>query len=223
MISHDEAYELLPWFVNGSLPDAERTRVLAHLDSCLSCRRVVQRERQLLAHMSAEPAADSAIDAGFRRLMGRIDSQTLGRTYRIEPRTYRSMIPEHRSAANTWAYAALMIAAMAVAIWMATPRNATEPTATFTTVTDPQANPNLIDVVFTADISLEERTSIVRGIGARIVAGPSDAGRYTLELIAGDTAAQAIEQALERLRNDERVQFAGLSYTAPTDNARGNP
>lgn len=208
-MSHDEALELLPWFVNSSLPIAERGRVSAHVDACLQCRRIVQRDRQLLARMVAEPSADAAIDAGFRTLVRRIDrQQQAGPT--------RSGIPDRVLAPNTWAYAALMVAGLAVALWLARPRDGIEPAALYTTVIDSQApRVNQLDVVFAANVDAAGRAAVAEQVGARAIAGPSEAGRYVLELDAGGDPVAAVEQALERLRRDARVQFAGRAFTDP--------
>ena len=212
MMSHDEATELLPWLVNGGLPEAERTRVSAHVDSCLLCRRAVQRERRLLALMAAEPAAEPAIDAGFRALLRRIDAQTA-------ERPPRPGIPD-RQFVPAWVYAALMLVGLGLAIWLATPRDTPEPTARFTTVLDGQVpSPNRIDVVFAADVGAEGRAAVAQEIGGRIVAGPSDAGRYTLELPL-DAAVDVdvdVARTLERLRADARVRFAGRARAEPGD------
>ena len=170
MMSHEEARELLPWFVNGSLSDDERASVASHVESCLLCHRVVQRERALLSRMLAEPDPEAAVDAGFRKLMGRIGAQPHARTSRL-------MLREPRFAASTWSYAALMLLALTLAIWLATPRDeAAAPV--FTTVTDPQAaSARTIDAVFRDDVDAETRAGIAAEVGAQITAGPSPAGR----------------------------------------------
>ena len=213
---HEEVHELLPWFVNGTLSDAERARVSAHIDSCLVCRRVVQRERRLLLHMAAEPAANTAIDAGFRRLMDHVDT----RRRRPSPPAAAS---EHRF---SWAYAVMMLVGIGIAIWMATPRESVEP-APFATVTDRQgAAATRLDIVLDASIDARAHDtiaqSIATGIGARIVASPTENGRYMLEL--PDRAdEQTINETLERLRSDPRVQFAGRAHIATSDRVGGDP
>ena len=209
MMSHEEARELLPWFVNGSLSDDERSAVASHVDSCLLCHRIVQRERALLAQMVAEPDAEAAVDHGFRKLMRQIGAQP-------QVRTSRLMLREPRFAASRWSYAALMLLALTLAVWLATPRNGAD-TPAFTTVTDPPtANAHVIDIVFHDDVGVETRAAIAAAVGGRIIAGPSAAGRYELELTpegSGDT----VERALEQLRNDARVQFVARSAVEPSE------
>lgn len=188
-IGHDEAQELIPWFVNGTLADAARARVSAHVDSCLPCRRTLQRERRLLSLMAPEPASDSAIEAGFRKLMRRIEKDARSKARRL-------MLPEQSQAHSTWVYAVSMAVALGVAIWLATPRESA------------LDDTNRIDVVFAAGTSVAVREDVLRAISARVTAGPSADGRYTLELTGAAPSEEAVARALERLRNDPRVELA---------------
>ena len=54
---HDLVWSILPWYVNGSLTGAERTRVDAHLKECLSCRREFAALKILATH-TALPIQD---------------------------------------------------------------------------------------------------------------------------------------------------------------------
>lgn len=211
-MEHENIQELLPWYVNGTLPDAERGRVNAHVDSCLLCRRIVQRDRQLFAHLSAEPVENSTIDASFRKLMRRIDREAPTRL-----NLPRLELPDRASTRHAWAYAALMFIGIVVAAWLATPRGADQ-SAEFTTVTDRQTpSPAQLDVVFAPDLASDEPAQIIASLGARIVAGPSAMGRYTIELASEAPTESELASALERLRADRRVQFAGRNFIAPAD------
>ncbi|MDH3621718.1 MAG: zf-HC2 domain-containing protein [Gammaproteobacteria bacterium] len=54
---HDDISMLLPWYANGTLDDAERERVDAHLDSCGQC----TEELQLCVEMLNATMSDGAI------------------------------------------------------------------------------------------------------------------------------------------------------------------
>ena len=71
---HEQAAELLPWLVNGSLASSERDDLLEHTKNCVICRRELkglQRLRDSIAHVSDDapiPAPD------MRRINARIDA-----------------------------------------------------------------------------------------------------------------------------------------------------
>src|SRR5579862_9866150 len=69
--AHRKADEVLPWFVNGSLEDDERTTVEQHLRECARCRREVELLKQLQWVCTPEDSAQDATPA-YLRLRQRI-------------------------------------------------------------------------------------------------------------------------------------------------------
>ena len=53
LTSHGEAEELLPWYANGQLDEADRAIVDAHLSSCAYCRQQLAIERRLIKEFQA--------------------------------------------------------------------------------------------------------------------------------------------------------------------------
>lgn len=74
---HDEAWALLPWYVNGSLGSGEQDAVRAHAGACLTCARELRR-LQLLARALDVPGTDYACGQAFARLEHRLDRQRRG-------------------------------------------------------------------------------------------------------------------------------------------------
>ena len=69
---HDEAEELLPWYVTGQLDATERERVEAHLADCASCRDEFVLERRRMQDLrSFSPRSSRAGSAFARELRGR--------------------------------------------------------------------------------------------------------------------------------------------------------
>ena len=71
---HEAAYELLPWYVNGTLESVDHAEVQQHLGECLVCVREVRRLEALERAMRV-PARDLACERAFSRLSGRIAVQ----------------------------------------------------------------------------------------------------------------------------------------------------
>ena len=85
--AHDAAWALLPWYANGSLGEAERARVRAHLGGCLVCTRELRRLDVLAAAVRA-PVDEHACTQAYARL-----SPRLGRAPRQPRRWLRLPLP----------------------------------------------------------------------------------------------------------------------------------
>lgn len=69
--AHKAAYELLPWYVNGTLDAAEQAMVDAHLQHCSRCQAEVEWQRQLrTAHQALPPASNA--DRAFAQLRAQL-------------------------------------------------------------------------------------------------------------------------------------------------------
>ena len=63
------AFELLPWYVNGTLEDEERELVRTQVLSSLTCRKELERLRRLQDLMRHDDAESIATDRAFESLM----------------------------------------------------------------------------------------------------------------------------------------------------------
>jgi hypothetical protein len=80
----------------------------------------------------------------------------------------------------------------------------------YRTLTAPAAQTQAaaLRVVFTPDITLAELQELLREHGLRVLAGPSEAGLFTLSLRAPQATTSDRGPMLARLRADARVRFA---------------
>ena len=69
---HRTVMELLPWYVNGTLPEAERRSVERHLRECLPCRAALKDERRLAAVLHGRASDNVSMERNFERLVDRI-------------------------------------------------------------------------------------------------------------------------------------------------------
>src|SRR5215831_1323709 len=78
---HAEVWEMLPWYVNGTLSDHERASVEAHLVTCAACQAELARCHDLAAAVRVaaadgwEPSAEH-----FARVLARLDATTAAAT-----------------------------------------------------------------------------------------------------------------------------------------------
>lgn len=200
-LSHDEAIELLPWLVNGSLDAEERHAVGAHASDCVICRRELAELTALDAAIRSSAADAPAAD--MRRINARIDA-------RLERQTIRARIIAaiRNSLRSPWriAFAVQTVALVVVAtLFLQSQRGAPE----FTTLTTPATLPpgHYLRVVFDPTIESTAVSSLLGEFELRAVAGPSERGVYTLQF-AESTGSGEREAAIAALRNDNRVLFA---------------
>ena len=74
--AHREAGVLLPWYVNGTLDEAERARVERHVGECVACGREVEGQRRLAEALRCA-APPSGVEEGLRSLHARLPSNAV--------------------------------------------------------------------------------------------------------------------------------------------------
>jgi hypothetical protein len=197
---HDKTVELMPWFVNGTLPDEEHREIEAHLRDCLVCRAAAREEQQLRTLVRRQDDLPLGPGYGVADLLGRIDGR--------QRSTSRSGMRPRLA----WAFG-IAAAAIAGALLVPLLNPDTDGTGTgeFTTLTSGSiSTADRIDIVFTDAMDTAAVLRFVDEIGGRIVNGPTDLGRYTIELSSTSDAER--NSLIETLGNDARVRFAGRNF-----------
>jgi hypothetical protein len=224
---HEEVWDLLPWFVNGTLDDGEVPAVEEHLEACGICREEVRYWRGFARVLQDEGDLAVSADAGLARLRRRLegaDARSRERHLR-RPAGGRPWLDGLRRtpAPVRWALAAqlaavLLLGGLLASSWTvpeATPAAGGAPAAAvggqgpFRTLSDAPAPPavgegTLLRVVFAPQAREREIRGALIAVGGRIVDGPSPTGVYTVALDdAGDP-----EAVLGSLRAASQVLFA---------------
>lgn len=194
---HNEAEELLPWYANGQLDDADRAKVDAHLSSCAHCRQQLALDRQLIDEFQA---MTPELESGWARLRTRIQAPAPMRTFK--PRK-PGVLAEAWAFLTRPAVATLAAAQLAfVVIAGATLLSLSQPVYhTLGSAPAPAAG-NVI-VMFRADATEQDIRNVLRAAGASMVDGPTPANAYLLHV-----APARRQLALKRLQSDENVQLA---------------
>ncbi|MDI3259400.1 MAG: zf-HC2 domain-containing protein [Sinobacteraceae bacterium] len=204
---HRQAWDLIPWAVNGRASEDERRLLEVHLRGCRDCREEYEFQRRLCAALSRErDEATPDPQPALRRLRARIDGEgeILGAipprgSLRRATRTYA------RGLLLTVIVEAAVIAGLSVALWL---RAAPTPAAYRTlTQASPPAEVAKVRAVFAPDLRLDALQRLLARAGLQIVSGPSEAGVYALAPLPG-AAPAAAETLAARLRADPAVRFA---------------
>lgn len=199
---HDAVWNLLPWYLNGTLDEAEATRVREHIARCLACRDEAGEQEVIRANIADADSRPERAPAAFSMLMDRIDTTSEeDLAGRDEAAT---------TARATWPAALRLAAVLAVtaSIWaLTTVRNGTpEPSPTnneFTVLGDPSACVGDLSVVFDPAATDAAIRELLRSEGLEIACGPTPENLYKLRL--GDRQSQA--STATRLRAEGIVQL----------------
>lgn len=231
LLCDSEAARLLPWHLTGRLAAAESVRVAQHLEHCAICREDLADQRGLRNRLRAEGSIEYAPQAGLAATLARIDElgRELGAPERAPERT-PEIAPQLAPVAATitplhgtprlarraprltqWLAAAVVVQAIGLALvgraLLSQPDASRGTAASYQTLSnnEPAAPGARIRAVFAGAMSTEQLRALLRAQRLSIVAGPTEAGVFTLGI---EGPARSTEAALEGLRSDPLVQFA---------------
>jgi putative zinc finger protein len=213
---HRQAWELLPWYVNGTLSGQDLDLVTGHLSGCAACAEEVARCRDLAVAVGAMSTVQTAPSAErLARLLTRIDAiEAGGETGGWRERLRRSIdalreLLQSTPAPTRWALAAqsaLVVVLLATVAW----QMAVSPSyRTLASGADPVAPGRAqIRVVFAEDISEREMRAVLARVDGRIIDGPSTVGAYTVQVPVPAAASDQVTRELDLLRSQPKVRLA---------------
>jgi hypothetical protein len=191
---HQEAEELLPWYVIGQLEPAEQELVERHLSSCAHCRRQLSFERRMIDEFAA---LTPEIDTGWARLRQRLNPR----------QSWWDKVA--RDAAAVWqAFARPPVAALALAqlafvvLAASLLLSLSRPAYRALGSAPPPQSANVI-AMFRPDTTESQLRTLLQNDGASLVGGPTPADAYLLRVAPASRKA-----ALQRLRADRHVLMA---------------
>ena len=216
---HQKVWEILPWYINGTLDSHEHEFVARHILSCQSCAEEVARcQSTATAVRSAKEGAWSPSPEHLARLMERIDRASTSAAperWRNHAREWIEKIRRHFQETPSlfrWALAAQTAAIVlltAATIWQAS----VTPFSLYRTLSNagsaPEAGRVHLQVVFADDITEREIRTLLSSIEATIVAGPTPMAVYTVALAGDDRGGAArTRETLAVLRAHPKVRLA---------------
>ena len=202
-ISHEEATELLPWLVNGSLERSKQDLIRDHARFCVVCRRELEALETLRDCVANDMRSEHIPPPDMRSINARIDQLIEKRSWKQKLLGWVQTLTE-----KPWKLAFVMqtflVFGLALALmWPSGP----EPE--FTTLTQPEdlQGTHHIRVVFTSDTTLADVTALLNEMELAVETGPSAQGVYTLAFAEG-LSVQDRAQLIGQLQNKPFVQFA---------------
>jgi len=205
-MQHREVWDLLPWLANGTLDETQARRCETHLQKCPECAAEYEAQRALQREIVDSPAVLQTPHASLRKLMAKIDADELVRDTPViaaRPRKVR------------WLAAAVIVQTVgliSLAGFMTWKLHEIREQPRYATLSSAPAMPShgpLARVVFDDSTSVGTIANLLRAQEAQIVAGPSEAGVYTLAFANADE--QALATVVARMRENEHVRFAEVT------------
>jgi Putative zinc-finger len=201
-LAHQNAQDLLPWFVMGTLDEEDRSKVDEHLRSCAACRHDLQWHAQLReAHDEPAPVRD--VDRAFAALRARLPAPLAQPSVTDRARSlWQRWMPERSFGGWALALQSVVIVGLASALLLGLGKPAPDEAHLFHALSRPAdaATTSKLVVVFSPQASQAEMRRVLLASGARIVDGPTAADAYILA-VASDRA----DHALQLLRAEHSV------------------
>lgn len=195
----DEALDLLlPWYVNGTLEDAERRQVEAYLERSSHARDEVELLRALRQQVKDEAIESSPGELGLQRLKRQMKQEAAQPQDRMAGRTI--------TVASFWrplAVAACLVVMVQAGIMVGLGGFGTTDGGV-TTATG--GSPAVLQVTFAPEATEQQIRDLLQQAGASIADGPTALGVYNLRLV---DAEGSVDEALATLRaSGDIVTFA---------------
>src|SRR5262245_41400734 len=215
---HQKVWEILPWYVNGTLEGHEHELVARHILRCQSCADEVVRCQSIAAAVrGAEETARTQSPEYLARLLEHIDRGSTSATPERWWIRVREWIEKNRLAfQETPALFRWTVAPQTAAIVLLPAtiifQSSVAPSF-YRTLSDAGSGPEpgrvRFQVVFAEDITEREVRTLLSSIGATIVAGPTPMAVYTVALAADEREAAArTRDTLALLRAHPKVRLA---------------
>lgn len=213
---HRQAWDLIPWIVNGTASEDERQDVQAHLQNCSDCREELEFQHRLQHAVTREAAPDSDAQANWARLSQRLDGAAPA------DGSARLAVRRAKRTGWRWATAAMVVQGIGLgvlgsALWWRVPAGgSSSPVAAYRTLSASvaAASPATIRVVFVPTMTVVELHAVLATTRLQVVSGPSEADVWSLAP-ADESERLDTDRAVRLLRASPRVRFAEPIAAAP--------
>jgi anti-sigma factor RsiW len=223
---HRQAWDRIPWIVNGTLPQSERLAVEAHLETCADCREELEFQRRLAVSMATCNSPDIDPQVSWQRLRQRIDASaptpdtSAPPAVRAPPATREGHMrdgPVLEGQARRWVpwlVAAMVVQAIGLGalgsvLWSRSTNTTASTAGVYRTLSANEAvsDSATIRAVFAPNMTIARMQALLGAAGLQVRSGPSSAGVWSLEP-AREANRASTQFALRQLRDSPEVTFA---------------
>jgi Putative zinc-finger len=184
--NHDDVWELIPWYVNGSLPPEEMAVIQRHIAGCAECTLEVSRQRGLAGQIALDEPDEAATARSWKKLSTQIRSER--DSGRKASRNAFRLGGFRGGLMLGGACAAACLLAIAVVLPV---------DSGFRTLTSNTSGGNeAIKFQTVAGLTPSQLETILADHGLKLVAGPSEGGVYTAVSVRSEADLEAAAQAL---------------------------
>lgn len=218
---HARAELVIPWLVNGSLPAEAEPAVRQHIETCPGCREDYEEQLRVYQTMRADGPLVFAAEPSYQKLFARIQNPESSRNSESDRDPSGTVTPFRASKAThpfrqtppvvRWLAAAVILQAFAIGLgaWAWHP-SGTAGGAHYMTLTSTSAaydSGPRARIVFKTDLSMGELQTLLQGVGAHIIDGPTDGGAYTLGFEQAPESRAMLGKRIAALRANRAVLF----------------
>ena len=203
---HLNAWEQLPWLVNGTASEAQRSALGAHIATCDQCREELDRQRSIHRAMNDAQRAGPPVERGLARLQRRIEASASEGGLR----SGRHAAPRSRWAVIAYGLAAVVLletgglAMLSTQLGIGSKR--AEPAYRTLSSPAPTGSRGTIRLVVDSRMTVGDLQALLVPLNLQIVAGPGEHGIYTIG--PAGPGSDNPEQQIETLRAAHGVRFA---------------
>ncbi|KAA3630412.1 MAG: hypothetical protein DWQ09_00535 [Proteobacteria bacterium] len=180
-----EIENLLPAYVNGTLSDAECRKVDEYITQHPEVRSELEWLKALRSGMKTLPTGNAPGEMGWQRLRRELRSET------------ETGSPSRGSA---WWKPAVAAAAVIIIVQAALLAGMGPKDERFQPLSGSAGQDNVIQIQFHPGATELQIRTLLNSIDAQVVAGPGALGLYRIQVDSPEPSPQALQQALDRLR-----------------------
>lgn len=219
---HARAELVIPWLVNGSLPEDTEAAVREHIASCSRCQQDYDEQLRVREAMCAEGPLVFAAEPSYQKLLTRLEgaeSHGAAATNPLPRATVTDLRPPRmvRQFRQTpplvrWLAAAVILQAFALGVgawaWQSSSADSGARYRTLSSTPTSYDSGPRVRVLFRTDLTVEALQTVLQGVGAHIVDGPGDGDVYTLGFAQPPGSRTALQKRIAGLRANPAVLFA---------------
>ena len=182
---HEEVWDLIPWYVNGTLSDADIAKVEAHARTCIAISEEIERQTVLAQEVVKTDPFDVPLQRSWENLRAQVDADLQARTP-VTPKRGWFEAMQGRGKGMLGGLAIACLALALVAVQFDGPGQDDFVTLTSESASDAPT----IRFQPASDLTQAQLTELLGPLGVVTVTGPSAAGIYSATLAEGaDVAA----------------------------------